>query len=165
MLRCACTPSWLSVVARCSCAQVDHRFFGGSEYYSASTGMLPSLLEAQLTPSLSSSGRCCVHVVDDMLPHVFQGLLHFVYTNSLPEMAPWPEERTMAERLLAAADRLFHMHEPKLVCAEVLSSDMSVDTVTKKLRQHSCHMLRDACIEFLGDPPVSCAPGGCHGNP
>lgn len=60
-----------------------------------------------------------------MLPQVFQGLLHFVYTNSLPEMATWPEERTMAERLLAAADRWFHMHEPKLVCAEVLSSDMS----------------------------------------
>ena len=49
------------------------------------------------------------------------------------------------------------MQELKLICEEILSSDINVNTVTKTLGlavQHHCHMLRDACIEFLGDPPV-----------
>ena len=49
------------------------------------------------------------------------------------------------------------MQELKLICEEILSSDINVNTVTKKLRlavQHNFHKLRDACIEFLEDPPV-----------
>jgi speckle-type POZ protein len=84
-------------------------------------------------------------------------MLHFVYTDSLPEMTTGTEEESiMAEHLLAAADR-FDMQELRLICEEILSSDINVNTVTKKLRlavQHQCHTLRDACIEFLEDPPV-----------
>jgi speckle-type POZ protein len=84
-------------------------------------------------------------------------MLHFVYTDSLPETTTGPEEESiMAEHSLVAADR-FDMQELKLICEEILSSDINVSTVTKKLRlavQHNCHKLRDACIEFLEDPPV-----------
>jgi speckle-type POZ protein len=91
-----------------------------------------------------------------MLPQVFESLLHFVYTDSLPEMTDETEESMMAEHLLVAADR-FDLQGLKLICEEILCRDINEDTVAKILRfavQHQCCLLRDACIEFLEDPPV-----------
>ena len=45
----------------------------------------------------------CIRI-DGMLAHVFEALLHFICTDSLPEMARL-EEPMMAEHLLKAADR------------------------------------------------------------
>ena len=62
----------------------------------------------------------------------------------------------MAENLLVAADR-FDLLRLKQICEEILCRDINEDTVAKILRlamQHQCCLLRDACIEFLEDPPV-----------
>ena len=62
----------------------------------------------------------------------------------------------MAEHLLVAADR-FDLLRLKQICEEILCRDINEDTVAKILRlamQHQCCLLRDACIEFLEDPPV-----------
>jgi speckle-type POZ protein len=131
----------------------DVTFQVGGEAFSVHRCVL-SAKSPVFQAELARAGCCCIQI-DDMLPQVFKSMLHFVYTDSLPEMTG-PEESIMAERLLVAADR-FDMQELKLICEEILSSDINVNTVTKTLGlavQHHCHMLRDACIEFLGDPPV-----------
>ncbi|CAN6298989.1 unnamed protein product [Urochloa humidicola] len=92
--------------------------------------------------------------VDDMLVHVFEALLHFIYTDSLPEMTGI-ENSTMVEHLLVAADR-YGMQRLKLICEEKLSRDVDENTVAKMLRlavRHRCHKLKENCIEFLKDPP------------
>ncbi|CAL4934058.1 unnamed protein product [Urochloa decumbens] len=92
--------------------------------------------------------------IDDMPAHVFEALLHFIYTDSLPEMTG-TEESTMAEHLLVAADR-YGMQRLKLICEEKLSRDVDENTVAKLLRlavQNHCHTLKETCIEFLKDPP------------
>ncbi|KAF8672327.1 hypothetical protein HU200_049527 [Digitaria exilis] len=95
----------------------------------------------------------CIQI-NDMLAHVFETLLHFIYTDSLPEMTGL-EEPMRAEHFLKAADR-YGVQRLKLICEEKLSRDVNENTVAKMLRlpaQHRCHTLRETCIEFLKDPP------------
>ncbi|OEL12758.1 BTB/POZ and MATH domain-containing protein 1 [Dichanthelium oligosanthes] len=138
----------------------DVVFQVGGEMFSAHRRVLAErspALEAELfraTREGAAAGDCIR--IDDMLPEVFESLLQFVYTDSLPEMDDEQEESMMAEDLLLAADR-FDMPGLKLICEEKLCSDIDEDTVADMLRfaaQHHCRLLRDACIEFLGDPPV-----------
>ncbi|KAF8672319.1 hypothetical protein HU200_049519 [Digitaria exilis] len=113
--------------------------------------------EAQLfseTMEPGTAGDYCIKI-DDMLPEVFDSLLHFVYTDSLPEMTE-EEESWMVEHLLVAANR-FGVQHLKLVCEEILCDDINEDTVGIILRfalHYDCRLLRDACIEFLEEPPV-----------
>lgn len=99
--------------------------------------------------------RDCIRI-DDMLAHVFEALLHFIYTDSLPE-TPGLEEPMMAEHLLEAADR-YGMQRLKLIYEEeLMSGGVNENTVAKMLRlavRHRCRMLREACIEFLKHPPA-----------
>ncbi|KAJ1255549.1 hypothetical protein BS78_K189500 [Paspalum vaginatum] len=111
------------------------------------------VLEAELSKG-TAVGDSCTRI-DGVLPHVFMSLLHFVYTDSLPQMTA-VEEPTMTEHLLAAADR-FSMQELKLVCEEKLIRELNDDTAAKILKlavQHRSSFLKEACIEFLEDAPV-----------
>ncbi|KAG2548971.1 hypothetical protein PVAP13_9KG228900 [Panicum virgatum] len=90
----------------------------------------------------------CVRV-DDMLPQVFKALLHFVYTDSLPQMEQ--EEAVMAQHLLEAADR-YDMQRLRLICEDTLCRHLDVSTAATTLvlaEQHHCRALKEACIEFL----------------
>ncbi|GJM91066.1 hypothetical protein PR202_ga07406 [Eleusine coracana subsp. coracana] len=96
----------------------------------------------------------CVRV-DDMEAHVFKALLHFVYTDSLPEITE-QEEGAMAEHMLVAADR-YGMHRLKLICAEKLAEHVGLGTVATILvlaENYRCHRLKKACIDFLKCPPA-----------
>nr|CAB3494650.1 unnamed protein product [Digitaria exilis] len=65
------------------------------------------VFKAELCGSMKEStttGNCIR--IDDMLPQVFKALLHFIYTDSLPQMDE-QEDAVMAQHLLEAADR-FH---------------------------------------------------------
>ncbi|CAL4942502.1 unnamed protein product [Urochloa decumbens] len=115
------------------------------------------VFEAELSSATregSTAARDCIRI-DDMLPEVFESLLHFAYSDSLPDM-DGPQGPMIAEHLLVAADR-FGMQELKLICEKKLGSNINEDTIANMLRfaeQHQCRFLRDACIEFLEDPPV-----------
>nr|CAB3494648.1 unnamed protein product [Digitaria exilis] len=88
--------------------------------------------------------------IDDILPQVFETLLHFVYNDSLPEMEG-QEEAMMAQHLLEAADR-YDMQRLKLICEDKLCRHLDVSTVATTLvlaEQHNCQGLKEACIEFL----------------
>ncbi|CAN6282666.1 unnamed protein product [Urochloa humidicola] len=115
------------------------------------------VFEAELLRATREDGNTAVDRIriDDMLPDVFEILLHFAYTDLLPDM-DGTEGPMMVEHLLVAADR-FDMQDLKLICEEKLCSNINEDTIANMLRfaeQHQCRLLKDACIEFLEDPPV-----------
>jgi speckle-type POZ protein len=97
--------------------------------------------------------------VDDMEPMVFKVLLHYLYTDLLPE---WddisgyssekrPDSAIMAQHLLAAADR-YSLERLKMICAQKLSQTISTDTVATTLalaEQHDCALLKAVCIRFI----------------
>ncbi|KAF8722517.1 hypothetical protein HU200_022344 [Digitaria exilis] len=105
----------------------DVTFQVGGETFSAHRCVLAArspVFRAELFGStkegtVTTKGDCIQ--VNDMLAHVFETLLHFIYTDSLPEMSGL-EEPMMAEHLLKAADR-YGVQRLKLICEEKLSRD------------------------------------------
>ncbi|KAL6883734.1 hypothetical protein ACP4OV_011148 [Aristida adscensionis] len=125
-----------------------HRFLLG-----ARSPVFKAQLFGGLKESTGSKEECIQ--IDDMSPQVFKALLHFVYTDSLPEM-DGEEENAMAQHLLEAADR-YDMERLKLICVDKLCRHLDVSTVATTLllaEQHHCHRLKEVCIEFLTAPLV-----------
>ncbi|XBI02191.1 hypothetical protein VPH35_130792 [Triticum aestivum] len=102
-----------------------------------------------------SSGRA---EVKDMEAAAFKATLHFVYTDTVPELADETETvMVMAQHLLAAADR-FGLDRLKLICEGRLSGGISVDTAATTLalaEQHSCSLLKAKCLEFIVRTPAT----------
>ncbi|CAN6282658.1 unnamed protein product [Urochloa humidicola] len=138
----------------------DVVFQVGGDEFSAHRSVLAArspVFEAELLRATREDGTTAVDCIriDDMLPDVFENLLNFAYTDLLPDM-DGTEGPMMAEHLLVAADR-FNMQDLKLICEEKLCSNINEDTIANMLRfaeQHQCRLLKDACIEFLEEPPV-----------
>jgi len=91
--------------------------------------------------------------ISDMQPAVFRALLRFIYTDSLPAIDDLNMEDSleMTRHLLVAADR-YAMDRLKLICAQILSKSLDVESVTTTLAladRHNCSVLKDACIEFI----------------
>uniref|UniRef100_A0A0E0LEH0 BTB domain-containing protein n=1 Tax=Oryza punctata TaxID=4537 RepID=A0A0E0LEH0_ORYPU len=98
----------------------------------------------------ASSGRV---VIEDMDAAVFEIMLHFIYTDTVPELNHQQEESatTMATHLLAVADR-YGLNRLKLICESKLSGGIVVDTVATTLalaEQHNCSLLKAKCVEFI----------------
>ncbi|KAF8655403.1 hypothetical protein HU200_061144 [Digitaria exilis] len=72
-------------------------------------------------------------LVEDIHPDVFKALLHFIYTDSLPEMDD-VESKEITQHLLVAADRL----DADSVSATLALAD-----------RYSCSELRSACIRYI----------------
>lgn len=94
-------------------------------------------------------------IIGDMQPAVFEALLHFIYTDSLPTMddlyKDQDEYREIVGHLLVAADR-YAMERLKTICESILCKNIDVQTVVTTLAladQHHCNRLTDACIEFI----------------
>ncbi|XP_073360428.1 BTB/POZ and MATH domain-containing protein 1-like [Aegilops tauschii subsp. strangulata] len=95
--------------------------------------------------------------VKDMEPEAFRSMLHFVYTDTAPELDQTPETVVvMARRLLAAADR-YGLDRLRLICERKLSDGIGVDTAaTTQLvlaEQRGCSMLKAKCLEFIVSTP------------
>jgi speckle-type POZ protein len=102
--------------------------------------------------------KCSGHVeVQDMDMAVFKAMLHFIYTDTVPELDQWLEEVvTMAQHLLVAADR-YGLDRLKLICESNLSGGISVDTAATTLalaEQHNCSQLKAKCAEFIISTPA-----------
>ncbi|KAF7036127.1 hypothetical protein CFC21_046875 [Triticum aestivum] len=94
-------------------------------------------------------------IIGDMQPAVFEALLHFIYTDSLPTMddlyQDQDEYKEIIGHLLVAADR-YAMERLKIICESILCKNIDVKTVVTTLAladQHHCNKLTDACIEFI----------------
>ncbi|XP_073359121.1 BTB/POZ and MATH domain-containing protein 2-like [Aegilops tauschii subsp. strangulata] len=88
--------------------------------------------------------------VDDMDAEVLKAVLQFIYMGS----PPLPLEKTMAERLLVAADR-YGLEKLKPICEEALCRHVDMSSVAATLalaERHHCSVLRAACMQFLASP-------------
>ncbi|KAL6654232.1 hypothetical protein ACP70R_007697 [Stipagrostis hirtigluma subsp. patula] len=91
--------------------------------------------------------------IDDMDPRVFKAMLHFVYTDSLPEVDEG-DKIGMAQHLLVAGDR-YGMQRLKLICEGMLLKHIDTSTVATTLalaEQHGCAGLKEECFKFLRFP-------------
>ncbi|KAF0897311.1 hypothetical protein E2562_035619 [Oryza meyeriana var. granulata] len=102
----------------------DVTFKAGGETFAAHRCVLAArspVFKAELYPGgflrPAAAGRCVD--VDDLDAGAFRALLHFVYTDTLPEMAS-RDVPAMARQLIAAADK-YQVERLKLVCEDMLS--------------------------------------------
>ncbi|CAO2211560.1 unnamed protein product [Urochloa humidicola] len=106
------------------------------------------VFKAQLRGSMADGTMDSI-ALRDIAADTFRIMLRFVYTDALPE----DEDigfYTML-RLLAAADR-FALDRLKLVCAQILWDNVTVDTVATTLARaemYTCPELKRKCIQFF----------------
>uniref|UniRef100_A0ACD5UU02 Uncharacterized protein n=1 Tax=Avena sativa TaxID=4498 RepID=A0ACD5UU02_AVESA len=103
--------------------------------------------------------------VADMEPEIFEMLLHFVYTDSLPPCDGDGDgdgeghSSAAMQHLLVAADR-YGMTRLKQICEGMLCKSIDVETITTTYVlsiQHECERLKQACLDFLSSPEVTAA--------
>ncbi|BAF26556.1 Os10g0425900 [Oryza sativa Japonica Group] len=131
----------------------DVKFQVGKKKFDAHRSVLAArspVFKAQLYGRMRESTTRGAIRIDDMEEEVFRAMLTFVYTDDLPEMKQ-QDEAAMAQHLLVAADR-YNLERMKLICEHNLSKHIDTDSVVNILvlaEQHSCHMLKEACLKFL----------------
>nr|TKW01842.1 hypothetical protein SEVIR_8G205800v2 [Setaria viridis] len=87
--------------------------------------------------------------IADIEARVFKAMLHFIYTDSLPDDGE--DKIVMAQHLLVAADR-YNIGRLKLICENTLLTFINTSVVATTLvlaEQHGCHRLKEACLKFL----------------
>ncbi|CAN6190950.1 unnamed protein product [Urochloa humidicola] len=114
--------------------------------------MRSSVFEAELYGPMEE--KTSQHItIEDMHPDVFRALLHFIYTDSMPDMEDFDEDdiKDMIKHLLVAADR-YAMGRLKRICEGILSEGLDVENVATTMAladQHHCTNLSNACVEFI----------------
>ncbi|KAJ1272870.1 hypothetical protein BS78_06G235800 [Paspalum vaginatum] len=112
------------------------------------------VFRAELFGPLKEKATSCIRI-DDMEPSIFEALLHFIYTDRLPDSCS--DGRTAAmQHLLVAADR-YGVERLRLMCESKLSEAIDVETVATTLalaEQHNCSQLQRACIGFMASPDM-----------
>ncbi|CAN6250218.1 unnamed protein product [Urochloa humidicola] len=114
------------------------------------------VFDAELLGPMAMADRDAAVRVVGVEPAIFEMLLHFIYTESLPGGSFDDYGTATTQHLLVAADR-YGMERLKLMCAEKLCKTVDVSTVTTTLAladQHHCQELKDACIAFMSSPEV-----------
>ena len=108
----------------------------------------------------ANAGVTQVLRIDNMEPRVFEALLHFIYSDTLPEVSE-EDKVGMAQGLLVAADR-YAMERLKLICGDLLCSyikDARTAVTTLDLAdKHGCRRLKEACMKYLMDQFANDAP-------
>ncbi|GJN26392.1 hypothetical protein PR202_gb14319 [Eleusine coracana subsp. coracana] len=101
----------------------------------------------------------CIQI-DDMEPAVFEALLHFIYTDTLPagsDDATGDDNNLMRmQHLLVAAIR-YGLERLQLMCEAKLCDAIDVLTVGMILglaEQHHCVRLKDACLRYIASGDV-----------
>ncbi|GJN09614.1 hypothetical protein PR202_ga27635 [Eleusine coracana subsp. coracana] len=90
--------------------------------------------------------------IEDMQPAVFKALMHFIYTEVLPETGDQRDANLeMIQHLLVAADR-YAVDRLKLVCQSILCKTLDVENVCSTMAlayHHNCDRLKDICLDFI----------------
>jgi speckle-type POZ protein len=140
----------------------DVTFQVGGQTFLAHRSMLAarsSVFKAQLFGSMKERAGYTIEI-SDIEADVFKSLLHFIYTDSLPEVTREgndedpTQEVVTASHLLVAADK-YNVERLKLMCEDKLCNQIDSNMVATSLalaEQHSCDGLKDACFEFLASP-------------
>ena len=112
------------------------------------------VFRAELFGPLRENATECIKI-DDMEPMIFEALLHFIYTDTLPDNCKDGKAAAM-QHMLVAADR-YGVDRLRLLCERKLSDAIDVETVSTTLalaEQHHCSQLRGACIRFMASPDM-----------
>ncbi|CAL4979529.1 unnamed protein product [Urochloa decumbens] len=107
------------------------------------------VFKAELFSPMKEGTATCAWI-DDMEGGVFKALLHFIYTDTFPDVDEG-DAMAMAQHLLVAADR-YGLERLKLMCEEKLCRYIGVSSVSTLLalaEQHGCAGLKKACFGFL----------------
>ncbi|XP_066351179.1 BTB/POZ and MATH domain-containing protein 1-like [Miscanthus floridulus] len=102
----------------------------------------------------TNDGAAVAVQIEDMEAQDFEAFLHYIYTDSLPEMKGSEAAAMMLPDLVAAANR-YKMERLRLVCEDKLSGFVNVTTVAVILAfavEHHCLGLKEVCLKFLEDP-------------
>ncbi|CAO2207328.1 unnamed protein product [Urochloa humidicola] len=109
------------------------------------------VFRAELLGSMAEATMSSIAQLD-IAPATFRIVLRFMYTDVFPgddELGDSPSE--MLQNLLAAADR-YTLNRLKLICAQKMWDNISVDTVADALacaEMYNCPELKDRCIDFI----------------
>jgi speckle-type POZ protein len=90
-----------------------------------------------------------------MEPAIFGALLHFIYTDTIPDNYGVDKDASF-QHLFVAADR-YGLDRLRAMCERTLCQDIDVDTVATTLalaEQHYCVQLKDACLGFISSRGV-----------
>nr|XP_020147150.1 BTB/POZ and MATH domain-containing protein 2-like [Aegilops tauschii subsp. strangulata] len=138
----------------------DVRFLVGEETFAAHRCLLAArsaVFKAELYGPMMEGATHNIRI-DGMRAQVFNNLLHFAYTDSLPQSDQDDDVVVaMAQHLMEAADR-YAMERLKLLCEDVLRRKISVATAATTLalaEQHGCHRLKEACFELILKSPTT----------
>ncbi|KAM0890236.1 hypothetical protein ACQ4PT_027175 [Festuca glaucescens] len=151
----------------------DVTFLVSGESFAAHKPILAARSPVFMAEFFGDMNEKCSRSVEikDMDAAVFKALLHFIYTDTVPEFGQQEEVEkeaihtgtvpefgqkeeavaVMAQHLLAAADR-YGLDRLKLICVGELSGGMNVDTAATTLalaEQHNCLELKERSIEFI----------------
>ncbi|CAL5011147.1 unnamed protein product [Urochloa decumbens] len=94
--------------------------------------------------------------VEDMHPDVFRAMLHFIYTDDLPNTDEiWRDhDNKMIQHLLVAANR-YDVDRLKSICQGILCDRLDVENVAATLvlaYHHNSPRLMKFCIRLISDP-------------
>jgi speckle-type POZ protein len=122
--------------------QVSHETFAAHRIV---LGARSSVFMAELFGQMKEKGTSHIRI-DNMEPRVFKAMLHFIYTDSLPEMDKG-DTYVMAQHLLVAAD-IYSLERLKLICEHKLCDCINTSMVTTTLVLAEQH----GCFKFLKSP-------------
>ncbi|KAK3122191.1 hypothetical protein QOZ80_8BG0666250 [Eleusine coracana subsp. coracana] len=137
----------------------DVSFSVGGETFPAHRAVLAArspVFKAELMGSMAEATMATI-TLQDIEPETFRDMLHFMYTDTLPDLekdyycSPSTIEFERFQALLVAANR-YALDMLKLVCAQKLSDVMSVDNATTILHcaeLHGCPELKSKCLDFF----------------
>ncbi|RLM65654.1 hypothetical protein C2845_PM16G22470 [Panicum miliaceum] len=131
----------------------DVEFLVGGETFAAHRLVLAArspIFNAELYGPMKEGTVTNTIEIDDMDAQVFEAMLHFIYTDSWPEMEQ-EDESAMTQHLLVAADR-YCMQRLKLICEARLHDHIdagSVSIILALADKHNCSGLKKECFNFL----------------
>ena len=130
----------------------QHKQYGLSMYHICVLAFRSPVFRAELFGPMKEKAENLIRI-DDMEPAIFEALLHFIYTDRLPDSCSDGRNPAIMH-LLVAADR-YGVERLRLLCESKLSEVIDVETVATTLalaEQHNCSQLRRACIGFMASP-------------
>jgi speckle-type POZ protein len=118
------------------------------------------IFEAQLFDSMAEEDMQHVEVTD-MEPTIFEMMLHYIYTDSLPPCSADGEgyKPAVMQHLLVAADK-YGLGRLKQMCEEELCKRLDTETVMATLalaNEHHCKRLKMTCLGFMSSTGVMAA--------
>ncbi|GJN05966.1 hypothetical protein PR202_ga23645 [Eleusine coracana subsp. coracana] len=132
----------------------DVTFVVSGESFAAHKNVLAArspVFMAEFFGKMKENTSRCIEI-KEMEATVFKALLHFIYTDTVPELDEKKKKATaMTQRLLVAADR-YGLDRLKLIIARRIALRINSDTAATALalaEQHGCAQLKAKCVEFI----------------